>query len=73
MECFAAHEGSKPTTICKETYESLIKSNQDLSRLKREKKITWEGHLDLIVSKGYLSFGNLTLINCFHFSVGLRE
>lgn len=41
MECFAAHEGSKPTTICKETYESLIKSNQDLSRLKREKKNYW--------------------------------
>ena len=43
MECFAAHEGSKPITICKETYESLIKSNQDLSRLKREKKLFGKG------------------------------
>ena len=73
MKYFAAHEGSKHTAICKETHKSLVKSNLDLSRLEREKKKYWEGYLDLRVFKGYLSFGSLMLINCCHFSVGLRE
>lgn len=38
MKYFAAHEGSKPTAICKETHKSLVKSNLDLSRLERGKK-----------------------------------
>lgn len=74
MKYFAAHEGSKPTATCKETHESLVKTNLDLSRLERKKKkFYWEGYLDLRVFKGYLSFGSLMLINCYHFSVGLRE
>lgn len=38
MKYFAAHEGSKPTATCKETHESLVKTNLDLSRLERKKK-----------------------------------
>lgn len=73
LEWFAAYEGVKHSTICKDTQDSLIKSNQNLSGLERERRLPEKGISTSEPSKGSLSLGVLLIVNCCLFPEGLRD